>query len=78
MMVKEADALRGAEAAANMADLTATMKAATVVADMIRAIDDGAPLTPYGQAYRKALVDVFDALNPQEPNPTLPPEIWTR
>ncbi len=78
MKVKEADALRAAEAAARTAGTTATMKFATTVADMIDAVSGGAPLSPYGQAYRQALRDVFDTLNPQTPNPTPPPEIWER
>lgn len=78
MKVKEADALRAAEAAASMADTTATMKFATTVANMIDTVSEGGPLTPYGQAYRQALKDVFDTLNPQNPNPTPPPEIWAR
>ena len=78
MKVKEADALRAAEAAAHMADTTATMKFATTIASMIDTVSGGGPLSPYGQAYRQALRDVFDTLNPQTPNPPLPPEIWTR
>ena len=78
MKVEEADALKAAEGAAHTADTTATMKFATTVANMIDSVSGGGPLSPYGQAYRQALRDVFDTLNPQTPNPTLPPEIWTR
>ncbi len=59
-----------------MAKTATTIAAMQAITAMVHGLDAGGPLSEYGTGYRRALIDVFINLDPDESNPEIPQQVW--